>query len=185
MTPQSVPDLHGPRVTLRAPKTGDVAARLALGNSAELHRLFGGEPSQVRPLTEHAAENWVAAVEAEKYGWVIDAEGTLIGSIRLHSMNPADRRAVLAIGILDESRLGRGYGSEAMRLVLEHAFGPLDLHRVSLRVLDFNERAIAAYKKVGFVEEGRERESAFIDGLWYDDILMGVLARDFVEASAG
>ncbi len=170
--------LSDARVTLRAPCEADVIGRLKLGNSPELHRLFGGEPSVVRPLTEDAAAAWVDALAREKYGWVIESEGELLGSIRLHSLNYADHRAHLAIGILDESRLGQGYGSAAMRLVAAFAFEQLKFHRLTLRVLDFNQRAIAAYRKVGFIEEGRERESACIGGKWHDDIIMGLLAPD-------
>ncbi|MNW10242.1 Spermidine N(1)-acetyltransferase [compost metagenome] len=62
---------------------------------------------------------------------------------------------------------------------MAHAFGELGLHRVSLRVLAFNERAIASYRKSGFSIEGREREAALIDGAWHDDIMMGILAHEF------
>ena len=57
----------------------------------------------------------------------------------------------------------------------------MDLHRISLRVIDYNERAIRCYKSVGFVEEGRERETAFIQGRWRDDLIMGLLDREFLS----
>jgi RimJ/RimL family protein N-acetyltransferase len=55
----------------------------------------------------------------------------------------------------------------------------MNLHRVDLRVLAFNDGAIAAYRKWGFVAEGRERESCWLDGQWHDDIIMGLLAAEF------
>ena len=64
-------------------------------------------------------------------------------------------------------------------MVLSHAFGTLRLHRVDLRVLSYNERAIRCYRACGFIEEGRERESARVGKAWYDDIIMGVLAREY------
>ena len=167
------------RLTLRPPQDGDVVARLLLGNKPEIHRMFGGDPADFRELTPEGAEAWVATLKAERYGWVIDYENQLVGSIRLHSVNPMDRRAALSIGILAPESLGKGVGTEAMRLLAAHAFGPLGLNRLSVRVLDFNERAIAAYKKVGFQHEGREREAAFIAGTWHDDLMMGLLAREF------
>jgi RimJ/RimL family protein N-acetyltransferase len=72
--------------------------------------------------------------------------------------------------------LGKGLGTEATRLVLRHAFNDLGLHRVGLRVLAYNHRAIRSYEKCGFVIEGREREAALVDGAWHDDVLMGALA---------
>jgi len=77
---------------------------------------------------------------------------------------------------------GDGVGVEVMdatRLVLDHAFRSMNLHRVDLRVLAFNHGAIASYRKCGFVQEGRERESRWLDGQWYDDIIMAVLATEF------
>lgn len=184
MSSNSLPILSGPNVRLRPPEARDWAARFALGNSPDIHRLFGGDPSQFRPLSEDAARSWVQAQMQERFAWIIEHDQKLIGALRLHSVNYADQRAVLAIGILDETSLGKGLGVEAMHLLAKHAFGPLGLHRLSLRVLDFNTRAIAAYRKVGFVEEGRERESGLIDGTRYDDVLMGLLASDFKAAQA-
>ena len=60
------------------------------------------------------------------------------------------------------------HGSEAIRLLLHHAFTELNFHRIGIRVLAYNERAIRAYQKCGFLIEGRERETAFVDGLWHD-----------------
>ena len=95
---------------------------------------------------------------------------------------PFGRKARLAIGLYAPQFLGRGLGAESLRLVLRHAFGTLGMHRVDLRVLDFNDRAIAAYRACGFVEEGRERESCWVEGRWHDDVIMGVLDREFALA---
>ena len=78
-----------------------------------------------------------------------------------------------------------GLGQQATRLVLQHAFETLMLHRVDLRVLDYNHRAIATYRACGFVEEGRERETCFLDGRWYDDVVMAVLEHEFAVARGG
>lgn len=180
----TAPRLKGPRVTLRAPSPTDVAGRFALGNQPELHKMFGADPAQTRPLTEDAALAWVDRLLAEKHAWIIEVEGRLIGSVLLHSVNPADKRASIAIGILDMESLGKGLGSEAMTLLARHAFEEMGLHRLTLRVLDFNKRAIAAYRKVGFVEEGRERESALIAGQWHDDVIMGLLVSDLATEPA-
>ena len=62
-----------------------------------------------------------------------------------------------------------------------YAFNVLKLHRLSVRVLEYNARAIRAYRKCGFVVEGREREAAFVDGVWHDDIMMGLLSNEYAE----
>ena len=65
--------------------------------------------------------------------------------------------------------------------MLEYAFNVLKLHRLSVRVVEYNTRAIRAYQKCGFVVEGREREAAFVDGIWHDDVVMGIVDREYME----
>jgi RimJ/RimL family protein N-acetyltransferase len=76
----------------------------------------------------------------------------------------------------------RGLGSEALRLIVGHGFGELGPHRVSLEVLDFNERARHVYGKAGFVVEGRRREALLHEGRWFDWIVMSVLDREWAAA---
>ncbi|MEL7127025.1 MAG: GNAT family protein [Pseudomonadota bacterium] len=178
MTTPAKPVLTGPRITLRDVIDGDVEARFALGNTPEIIAMFGGDPAQVRDITRDAAEAWVDAQRAEPHAWVIEAGGALLGAIRLHTLNPVDKRAQIAIGILDPNALSKGYGTEAMQVLAAHAFDDMGLHRLGCRVLDFNDRAIAAYEKVGFVVEGREREAALIGADWHDDLIMGLIDRD-------
>ena len=178
------PTLHTERLILRDAVESDVADRLALGNSPEIQKMFGMDPSQVRPLTQAAAEAWVAAQKKEAWGWVIEHDGRCVGSIRLHTLNWADKRASLALGFLDENLLGKGLGAEAMEAVAEFALGPLGLNRLSVRALAFNARAIRAYEKIGFVQEGVERQSALIGSEWHDDVLLGLIASDFAARRA-
>lgn len=175
--------LEGPKVTLRPPEPGDGEKRFALGSHPEIYRAFGGDPAQFRPITPEAAEAWEKAQMEEPLAWIIEVEGQLIGAIRLHSVNHADQRATLALGILTPEALGQGYGPEAIRLLARHAFGPMGLHRLSVRVLDFNARATAAYEKVGFRLEGREREAARIGNEWHDDLIMGLLPSDLEQGA--
>jgi RimJ/RimL family protein N-acetyltransferase len=171
-----VPDLPGKLVTLRRPQPRDVAARLAIGWHREIIEAYGGDFDPEQPFTRDHAERAIAAIEKERFAWVIDVGG-FIGQIRFHSFAPQDRRAALALGIEAPQFLGKGYGTEAIRLALGYMFA-CGLHRVSVRVLAHNRRAINSYRKCGFVEEGRERDSALIGGVWQDDLIMGVLAHE-------
>ena len=175
------PVLQGPRITLRDVGPGDVDARYELGHTAEIVRMFGGDPAQIRDITRDAAQAWVKVHQDDPHAWVIEAQGALLGAVRLHTVNHVDKRAQIAIGILDPGALGKGFGTEAMQLLAAHAFDNLGLHRLGCRVLDFNARALAAYEKVGFVVEGREREAALIGTEWHDDLIMGLLDRDLVR----
>lgn len=174
-----VPVLTGERVALRPLRDTDRAERIAIGRDPEFGRLNGGSTDSVpRPFTEADGDRWFAG-RPNSLRWVIEFAGQLTGEVRLDRVDAGDRRASLAIGIYHRQWWDQGLGTESMRLVLTHAFDELGLHRVSLRVLAFNERAIAVYRKLGFVEEGRERESALIDGKWHDDVMMSVLKDEW------
>jgi RimJ/RimL family protein N-acetyltransferase len=177
-----LPVLHGRRVTLRRPRENDFEARLRFGADAEIHRMYGGNLNDLPPMTEERARRWVKQLLDHEYAWVIEA-GTLIGHIRLDHIDFRDRRASLAVGIEDRARLGIGLGTEAMRLVIDYAFKVLKLHRLSVRVVKYNARAIRAYEKCGFVVEGTEREAAFVDGIWHDDVIMGLLDCDYMGST--
>jgi RimJ/RimL family protein N-acetyltransferase len=79
------------------------------------------------------------------------------------------------MGIGDRGAWGKGYGTEALRLALQYAFDELNLHRLTLTVIDYNERAIALYEKAGFRREGVFREFGQRDGKRYDMYLYGLL----------
>ena len=175
----TVPVLTGDRVRLRPPVQSDAALRQALGSDPEIHRMFGGSRADLAPYSASRAEHWIEGLLAHPHAWIIEVGQRMIGEIRLDRLDATDRRATLAVGIYASDALSLGYGTEAAQLLLAHAFGPLGLHRVGLRVLSYNARAIRSYTKCGFVIEGRERESALVDDEWHDDIIMGILAADF------
>jgi RimJ/RimL family protein N-acetyltransferase len=171
--------LEGERIRLRPVGDGDVEGRLALGSHAEIIRMFGGSTRELRPLTPEAARAWCDRIRLHPSAWIIEESGRLIGEARLDNIDRRDSRCTMALGIYDPARLGQGLGSEAIRLLLTHAFETLGLHRVGVRVLACNSRAIRAYEKCGFKREGIEREAALVDGERHDDVLLGILAREF------
>lgn len=180
---QSIPELRGPRVRLRPFRHSDVAGRLALGRSPEIVHCFGGNPDGLPPYVESDAQSWVERNIEHPLCWAVEVDGRLLGEARLDGLDLHDCRARLATGLYDVSQLGNGLGRELIKLILSHAFGTMGLHRVDLRVLAFNQRAIRCYRSCGFVEEGREREAARIGDVWYDDVIMGLLAAEYQTKS--
>jgi len=180
MVDDPVRELVGPRVLLRVPCPADIDVRLRLGIHPEIQWGYGLVIDEWRPLTRDEAERWYArlGVSPDAVSWVVEVGGALVGEAHLHTWVRAERRAMFAVGLLHPRHLGRGLGSEIVRLVLDHAFGTLDLHRVALRVLARNSRAIASYERAGFRIEGRERETAHVDGSWEDDLIMGILRHE-------
>lgn len=111
---------------------------------------------------------------------IVERSGRVIGCVRLWRISYRNRSAMLTIFIGDKSRWGKGYGTDALRVVLRHAFGPMELRRVELHVFDFNHRAIRSYEKAGFVREGVRRQALARDGRYHDILVMGVLRDEFM-----
>ncbi len=140
--------------------------------------------SWVAPPSEAAAKESIAkwsANEKDDLGFAIetlDDPPVLVGHIWLSGARPKDRCATLAIA-LGREYIGRGYGTDAMRVIVNYVFREMGLHRIQLGVVAFNPAGIRAYQKAGFVEEGRYRESVLHDGRWYDEVLMSILDHEW------
>lgn len=111
---------------------------------------------------------------------IVESENdNMIGTVGLEKINDIDRTGTLGIFIGDEGARNKGYGTEAINLVLDYGFNYLNLNNIKLDVLEFNERAIACYKKCGFKEYGRRRKANYINGKYYDRISMDILKEEF------
>jgi len=108
----------------------------------------------------------------------IDGDRT-IGRCDIGDVDHVNRRGWVNILIGEPEFWGKGYGTEALRLLLDFAFTLLDLNTIMLDTIAFNERAIACYKKVGFREMGRWRESRVVNGVAHDLVFMDLLASEF------
>ena len=104
---------------------------------------------------------------------------TLIGTIGLEHLNWIERSAVLGIFIGDKDYRNNGYGTEAIRLLLEYGFKYLNLHSIRLDLLAINERAHKCYLKCGFKDTGKSREEIFLNGKYYDKLHMDILENEF------
>lgn len=101
--------------------------------------------------------------------------GRLVGIVRLTGAEPETGRAELTVYVGERDCWGRGYGTEAIRLMCRYGFDTMRLHSVFLWVVTENAAARHVYDKVGFTEDGRHRECFRRDGRWYDMYLMGML----------
>lgn len=103
----------------------------------------------------------------------------LIGTIGLENYDGINRTATLGIFIGDKEYRSQGYGAEAIKLILDYGFNYLNLNNIKLDIVEFNKRAIACYKKCGFKEAGRRRKCKYIDGKYYDKLMMDILREEF------
>ena len=170
------------KVRLRAFREDDLKNSVAwLNNSAVTRYLL-----HMRPWSLIEEKAWIERVmkneDPSAVTFVVETtDGEYVGSTGLMQIDRRNRSAEAGIVIGRPEEWGRGLGTDAMRGLLRHAFEELNLHRVSLRVYTFNERAMKSYAKLGFVEEGRLRQAMFRHGAWHDVVLMAILADEWFE----
>ena len=107
------------------------------------------------------------------------ADDSLIGFVAFDGINWTDRDTFVAIGIGEPAFWSKGYGSDAMCLMLRYGFSELNLHRISLTVFEQNPRGIRSYEKCGFKHEGRIRDFLLRDGRRSDMLHMGILRTEW------
>ena len=106
-------------------------------------------------------------------------ENKMIGTVSLEKIDWINRNATLGIFIGDKDYRSKGYGTEAIKLILEYGFKYMNLHNIKLDLMEFNERALKCYQKCGFKEYGRKRKSKFVYGRYYNSININILADEF------
>jgi RimJ/RimL family protein N-acetyltransferase len=99
----------------------------------------------------------------------------LIGSCGIKGIDHVRQCAEVGIFIGDEENRNKGFGTESLKLLIDYGFDYLNLNNIMLKVFSFNERAISCYKKVGFKEIGRRRQSYFLKGQFFDEVYMDIL----------
>lgn len=95
-----------------------------------------------------------------------------VGSVFIRDIDKEQRIGEYGIFIGEDDARGKGYGSEAAKLMLQYAFESIKLHKVMLRVFAFNKGAIGSYENAGFVQEAYLRDHVFVDGKYHDLVLM-------------
>jgi RimJ/RimL family protein N-acetyltransferase len=171
--------LTGESVHLRPVKPEDVACIQRWCNDPEIMKLTG----EVEPMSREDAEAYLRRLTGDEDRlWFIVAlkeNGKAIGEAGLLRIFPAWKTTDLSIIIGEKGEWGKGYGTEAARLLLDHAFGPLGLHRVAIGVVGFNERAISFWEKLGFRREGVQRDGYLHEGRYHDFVMMSILDDEY------
>jgi RimJ/RimL family protein N-acetyltransferase len=176
--------------------------RLALDNPETLGKAFArwGRDSEYMRLLDGGAGAMFSAKTIQ--GWIekdMEKEpkqdfffaihtlesDQLLGFVSLFGINWNHGDTWVGIGLGEREHWGKGYGTDAMRVILRYAFSELNLHRVTLGVFEYNPRAIRSYEKAGFVHEGRIRKHLLKDGKRWDVLQMGMLREDWLAQTKG
>jgi len=180
------PTLTGDLVVLRPIRPDDVLVMATILSDPDVGRLTGS----VHSSGERAESGEVTGELWDWYGTRATVDGRLdlavvdratdevVGEVVINGVDPANRSANFRTLIGPGGR-DRGLGTEAARLVIDHVFAELGLHRLSLEVYAFNPRARRVYEKVGFRSEGVLREALAFDGGWVDAEVMAILRSDW------
>lgn len=177
------PFLIGPTIYLRPLEREDAPTITPWLNHPDITRYL----RRYRPINVRQEEEWIDKLNQTEHdlgvGIVIQQTDALIGCTGLMQIDFSNRHAGFGIVIGVEEEWGKGYGTEATRLMVQYAFETHNLNRVWLHVYDYNQRAIRAYEKVGFRKEGVLRQEMFRDGHYWDTVVMGILRDEWPRSS--
>ncbi|GAA1614791.1 MULTISPECIES: GNAT family N-acetyltransferase [Kribbella] len=175
------PTLTGDLVVLRPMDEGDYDALSAAMEDPDVIRFTGSHGE----ITEERARQWMRTRKDQTDRLdltIIDkASGVAVGEAVLNLWDPDNQSCSFRI-LIGPAGQNRGLGTEATRLIVGYGIEELGLHRISLHVFAFNPRAQRAYEKAGFKPEGVLREALLWDGEWVDEIVMSVLATEWIPS---
>lgn len=179
--------LRGERIWLTALNRADAAVMARWEYDNEYLRLMDSSPA--RPRSEDEIARWLDSAARSNteftFGVRLLDSDDLIGWAQLDGIIWTHGTSALGIGVGNRSFWDRGYGTEALALLLDFAFDELNLHRVFLTVFSYNPRAIHLYEKLGFQREGLYREHLQRDGQRFDMLLYGILRREWAARRNG
>ena len=174
--------LKGDKVILRPMRPDDLERYAEFKNDVEVELLGSGDvpgPTELGRLQARYAEHLKAPRDLTAW-FAIEAQGgKFIGQCLLHNFDNAARTCELGITIGDRDFWGRGYGRDAVGLLLKYAFRLRNMEKVWLTTSGSNLRAQRSYVASGFVEEGRQRRQVWLDGVYDDIVYMGIFRDDW------
>lgn len=178
--------LQGQKTCLRSISRNDLERLWQFNNDLEVELASGGDPPMPQSLARLTAEYEADLSRGGRDGakFAIEADGVCIGQCALFNFNDSAQTCELGITIGDRAYWGRGYGRDAIQVLLAYAFRLRGFRRVYLSVNGNNPRAIRAYQACGFVEEGCLRAHVWSNGAYVDLVYMGVLRQEWQDQQA-
>jgi RimJ/RimL family protein N-acetyltransferase len=173
--------LIGEKVSLRAPTEGDLDALYEIAAELGSWEERNTTPARPLPRPEFAEEfkKGLTTPDGDVRFVIVSGGSAVVGRCALFAIDQVARNGEVGIALHASAR-ARGHGTDALRVLVRFGFDRRNLHRLHLSTLASNEAALACYRKVGFVEEGRRRESAWVRGEYQDEILMSLLRSEWL-----
>jgi RimJ/RimL family protein N-acetyltransferase len=174
--------LEGKQLRLRSFEIADAEIINQQFNQLETRQFLDMPyPFSLEDMKQWIKKTWETRKNHQNYFFAIEQFDTqqLLGVCGLMHISKINRKAELMIVIYDKQYHDKGYGSEAVRLLLDFGFNQLNLHRIFLFTHDINKRAQRVYEKIGFKPGGRRRQASFFEGSYHDLLLYDMLASEF------
>lgn len=175
---------EGKKIILRSLELNDLDSIMRFWNKIDLRRELG----PVVPHSQKEREDWIRATwesrqKGKGYTFAIEDRSTteFLGHCSLNNVRSINRTATVSIAIYDKNNRGKGYGTDAMRVLLKIGFNFLNLHRIGLNVFDHNKAAIKVYENVGFKKVGELRHTDYVEGKYVNDVCMDILEDEYKE----
>ena len=173
---------YGEKVCLRAYKEEDIPIATKFVNDGELKKLLA--PGIPFPMTLWEEEEWIKSQKGNKngeYNFAIEDIETnnYIGGCGINEVNWTTRVATVGIMIGNKDYWNKGYGTDAMRVLIKFIFENMNIRKIKLNVFSFNLRAQKCYEKCGFKVEGVLKDEIFKDSKYYDEIIMSVFRSEY------
>lgn len=140
-----------------------------------------GLGSSTRVTTFESERAWLINnmdKKEQQFAIVLKETDKLIGNCGFVDINHLHQRGEVGLFIGEEENRSKGYGTEALSLLVEYGFNYLNLKNIMLKVFSFNKRAIKSYEKVGFKVFGKRTEVYYLNGKWYDEYFMEILRKE-------
>ncbi len=171
----------GKKIRLREYREEDIELALSYINDAEVKKLL--MPGVPYPLTLEDEYKWFQNISAfhDTYNFAIETleDEKYIGGCGINRLDWKNKVATVGIFIGDKDYWGKGYGTDAMKVLMKFIFEQMNINKIKLHVYAFNERAIKSYKKCGFTVEGVLRQELYRDGKYHDEYVMGILRDEY------
>ncbi|MCP4179671.1 MAG: GNAT family N-acetyltransferase [bacterium] len=175
--------IEGKTIKLREYSKDDYEHMKEMLNDRELRELMSDTIIYPYRLNEH--EKYIETFSGNsegifKFAIELKESKSYIGSCGIDEMDQKNRVGEIGISIKKEL-WGKGYGTEAFKLLIDFCFEEVNLNKIKLHVFDFNKRGIGSYKKLGFVQEGCLREEVYRFGKYNDVLVMGLLKSEWLN----
>lgn len=177
--------VRGERIELRHPTQDDIVAFTHWANDMEYSRLL--RRAWITFGSPEGMLGWFAQMEKDESAVpfsIYTREDTprLVGLVVIKDIFWQARHCSFFIGIGQREDRGRGYGSDAVRVLLRYCFNEMNMHCVRLEVIAYNEAARRTYERIGFRHDGAMRAFVNRDGVYYDVECMSLLRSEWVDS---